>query len=240
VKRTIASLVAILAALSLMGTSVVVAQDAESSEEAPAEGAGFTVVPPGGNPLGVPYEEWAANWWKWMMSVPLEENPGEVDNCQANQAGEVFIIPLTPAGNTLETSCTIGADKYILVSGGSTINNIRGSGGDEERLRADIEADLDADPPIFSNVSVTVDGEAVPDIDSYRVISPLFDVDFIEDNLMGQVPGTTGQQMIGGWFVMLEPLSTGDHTIVAHDDIQGLPTELIANVEVTAAAEGGD
>ena len=51
----------------------------------------------------MPYGEWAANWWQWLLSTPLAENPGEVDNCQAGQGGEVFYIAHVLPGVTRET-----------------------------------------------------------------------------------------------------------------------------------------
>ena len=218
----------------------LVAAETIATVEVAADGTTVAVVPPGEDPLGVPYGEWAANWWQWLLSTPLAENPGEVDNCQAGQGGEVFYIAHVLPGVTLETSCSVGTDQHILASGGATMYDITECGGTEEGLRACIEADLQAEPAIVSAVSVTVDGQVVPEIESYWVVSPLFDVEYIEDNIYGMEPGTVSQAMIGGWFVMLEPLAPGSHVIEVSDDIdipdddQGpLTAKLIASVDVT-------
>ncbi len=159
---------------------------------------GEAIVPPGEDPLGVPYGEWAAKWWWWLLSTPLAENPGEVDNCQAGQGGEVFYIAHVLPSVTVETSCSVATDQHIHASGGATMYDITECGGTEEGLRACIEADLQAEPAIVSAVSVTVDGQVVPEIESYWVVSPLFDVEYIEENIYGMEPGTVSQAMIGG------------------------------------------
>lgn len=203
-ERLITVAVALTMSLSLAGAPAAFAQEAAGDEATSSP----SVVPAGEAPLGIRYEEWAARWWQWMLSTPAAENPGGMDNCQAGQGGEVFYIAHAAPGATLQTTCSVGADQHILATGGATIYDISECGGTEEGGRACIQADLEADPAIFSNVSVSVDGEEVSDIDSFRVISPIFEVEYIEGNIYGSEPGAS-KAMIGGWFVMIEPLPPG-------------------------------
>jgi hypothetical protein len=223
-----------------LGASVAGAQSPDPSPS-PATGtiAGATLWPPGSDPLGVPYEEWAARWWTWVGTVPADRDPGTTDDCQVNQSGPVFFIPHTWPGMTHETTCVVRSDQAILATGGGAYCDLAsGWGENEAELRACIDADMD----VFSNVSVSVDGEAVPDIDRYWVISPMHDVTFPEGNAFEIEPGTT-QAVAAGWFVMISDLEPGTHEIVVHDDVDipdddeaPLPAELRATVEVVDAA----
>jgi len=57
-----------------------------------------------------------------------------------------------------------------------------------------------------------VDGGDVPDIKNYRVQSPLFNLSLPENNVQG-VPAQEVQGVSDGYFVMLKPLSKGEHEI---------------------------
>lgn len=227
-------LLVLVATLALVGTGGVLAQD----EEAPPPGSASTVIPAGEEPLGVPYGDWAARWWQWMTSSPLAVNPGEVDNCQENQGGEVFYIPHVVAGVTMETACEVGPDQWILATPGGTIWTNSDGETDEEIL-----AGLNEWRGIYSNLRLTIDGEDVPDIDSYWVLSPVWESEYIEDDILGGEPGTVARMAAGGWFVMIPPLEPGSHTVAVYDELIAEPgdtnppvaAELIANITVPAA-----
>ena len=129
----------------------------------------------------------------------------------------------------------------ILASAGGTYWDTTGGCAGTE-TEGDTEAELlacvEADVPIFSNLAVIVDGEEVPDIEAFWVVSPVFDVQIPEGNIF-EVPPQTAQAAVGGWFVMLEPLAPGSHTIAVRDAIDipddedgPLTAELTANVQV--------
>ena len=117
-------LVVIVGAMALAAPHAVLAQDESMAPEGSAAttpaGSATTVVPPGGDPLGVPYGEWGARWWEWLAGIPAAGDSGLNDNCQANQGGEVFFIPHTWAGTSFVTNCEIGADQWVLASAGGT------------------------------------------------------------------------------------------------------------------------
>ena len=91
---------------------------------------------------------------------------------------------------------------------------------DEELL-----AGVEGEKAVFSNLSVSIDGVEVPDIDSYWATSEPFDLVAIEDNILGVEAGTQVRNAVGGWFVIIPPLEPGSHTIVVKDDIDDLTNE---------------
>jgi hypothetical protein len=108
--------------------------------------------------------------------------------------------------------CQVGADQSILVNAGSSLT--MGAEGDLEQSGSEVETERAG----FSDVSVTIDGVAVPDLDAYWVVSPPFQLSFGEDNLFGLEPGSGSNAVSGGWFVMVPPLEPGTHTIVLHSE----------------------
>jgi hypothetical protein len=229
--------------LLLSGGSAVLAQDtsaapAEDGASAEAMATGTLVAPPGSDPLGVSYGQWADRWFTWVASVPAAENPLLTDDCQAGQeeGGDVFFLPHAMPGTSVTAECMVGADQSVLAQAGGVIwTNDDGETFEEmvplvEALRGD-----------FSQLSVTIDGVEVPDIDSYWVVSPGARYVFGEDNIFGVDPGTELDAVAGGWFVMIPPLEPGSHTIVvrdrvASDDGSESPiAEYTANVTVESA-----
>lgn len=226
-------LVALVAALALVGTGGVLAQD----EEAPPPGSATTIVPAGEDPLGVTYGEWGARWWDWLLSVPAAEGPASTDNCQANQGGEVFIVPHTDPGTVVTVNCEISPDQWLLLSPGSTVWGFE-EGQTDEELRAQLE-ELRG---VFSNLALSIDGVDVPDIDSYWVISPAWEEEYVEGNIFEAEAGSSERLMVAGWFMVAPPLEPGSHTIVVRDDVDipdddegPLTAELTANITVPEA-----
>jgi amidase len=223
----------LILAMSLALVAVPVAAQTGST----VAGSAATVVPPTDEPLGTSYAEWGANWWQWLFSVPFLLDP-EVGDCQAGQGGEVFYIPHVPPGVSATTDCTIGTDQWILASAGGTYadNSPPTSATTPDEVLALVEAET----PTYSGPSVSIDGEAVADIESYWVTNPAFMVEWSADNPVGFAEGTWDAAM-AGWFVMIPPLEPGSHTIVVGDyiddpaDEEGpVLAELTANVTVAA------
>lgn len=227
-----------LATVLVLGASTAaLAQEADPGAGAqPEETALVTnAVPPGEAPLGIPYGEWGARWWVWFASVLASEHPGAIDNCQAGQEGEVFFVPHVPPGVALTTTCVVSAGQWVLANGGSTLCDAAGGWGETE---AEQRACVEGDKPVFSNVTVSIDGVMVPGMIDRWVISPQFELTLPEGNIFG-APAGKDEGVTGGWWVMFRPLPIGSHTIVVHDDIDipgdeegPIPAILIANIEV--------
>lgn len=163
---------------------------------------------------GVTYSEWTARWWQWLVSVPLERNPaadttGEF--CAENQNGPVWFLPGTFAG-PVDRTCNIPAGKAILIA----LVNSECNPAEypdlqtESELRSCAKAGQDSVSELFTRI----DGVQLKDTDleSYRVDSPLFNLTLPENNIFGLPPQTTPTVSDGYW-VFLEPLSEGSHTI---------------------------
>ena len=85
-----------------------------------------------------------------------------------------------------------------------------GNGTSEAELRG--AANFFADHAV--NLSCTIDGRLLQNVEAYRASSPLFTFGPLpENNLLGLPESTTSPAVSDGYFVMLAPLSKGQHTI---------------------------
>jgi hypothetical protein len=167
---------------------------------------------PDENPFGKTWGEWSAEWWKWSLSLPKDQNPisdttGE--NASYNQGGPVWFLAGT-FGGFAERSCEIPAGKAIFfpISCNSTSYAECPNFKTEAELRAFAKADIDQ----VKTIMATVDGQRLPDSDLRRLESPPFELDLPEENVVGVSPGKTRSTSDGYW-VFLRPLAVGKHEI---------------------------
>ena len=88
----------------------------------------------------------------------------------------------------------------------------------------------------MSAMALTVDGETIADLASYRVLTPLFRLWLPEENLLGSEQ-TIAESVADGYQVMLSPLSPGEHEVVT--TIPGSPGEEPVTLTYTLTVESG-
>ena len=93
-------------ALAAIGVPAAAALAQDEASDAPPT---FSVVAPDQSALGVSYPEWVSRWNQWFLGLPADGHPMMVDDCQAGQQGDAFIVPTTYFGNTLQTTCTVAS-----------------------------------------------------------------------------------------------------------------------------------
>ena len=78
------------------------------------------IFPPKGSPYGLTYEEHIKNYWKFIISIPANQNPvndetGEKSvTSQINSSSSVFYLADSRRGKT-ERTCTIPSGKGVLI-----------------------------------------------------------------------------------------------------------------------------
>ena len=173
------------------------------------------VFPPQSHPYGKSYGQWSAEWWKWALSLPVDQNPFyDVSGCQngANgQSGPVwFLTGVIAESGVAVRDCTVPGGKALFFP----VINTECSTLEPPPFHGNNEAELRACAANFNvvNLAAEVDGVAVKNLDDYRVFSPLFTFTVPDNNPLG-VPAGTGQAVGNGFYLMLAPLSPGHHTI---------------------------
>jgi hypothetical protein len=163
-------------------------------------------------PYNLSYGEWTAKWWQWADSIPQDVNPAADEtgkNCAQKQNGPVWFLAGT-VGGFAERTCKISSGKAILFP-------IIGSECSyaeylSVRNKSELEVCAKADNNAVTNLEATVDGMKLLNLEKYRILSPLLDMTFPEDNPLGAPAGPT-QMVSDGFYVFLEPLSAGKHDV---------------------------
>jgi hypothetical protein len=171
-------------------------------------------------PYGVSYSEWTQRWWQWYVSIPKTQSPNFVSNhieCSVGQDpnSPVFFLfsPLVDEENPNRT-CTIPQGKAVLIPIVSGIADF----GDPELPEKTDKALTETVIAGNNNAEILVKLDGVPlDIsneDRFRVLSDFFNIKLPENNLWEEKekPGTY-RARAEGYYVFLEPLSTGEHIL---------------------------
>ena len=186
-----------------------------------------TVLPPNSKAHGMSCDEWGDAWWQWALSIPADVNPlldstGEF--AAVGQSGSVWFLAGTQGG-TVERTVTVPAGKALFFPIFNSVwVNFPELGDDpwsevqEAFARALIGDSVDNAPPL----SCEIDGRPVKNITAYRCQTPddgEYLVDIPQDDIWGLTtffeldPGWYGPSVSDGYFLMLAPLSAGQHTI---------------------------
>lgn len=197
------------------------------------------VMPTYASPFGKSYHEWTAEWWKWQLKLPATDHPAfSVDgaNCDAGQSGKVWFltgaftteVPENEFNTIVRESCEVPTGKAIFFP----IINIECStiegepfllveDGPNQNVDTCAASFVDVEGPnaVVKDLSVTIDGAALQDLEAYRFQSAVFTFGFEDpdDNILGVdcsiVDCDDARSVSDGYWIMLPPLSRGNHTI---------------------------
>jgi hypothetical protein len=175
-----------------------------------------TVYPPEARPYGKTLAEWSGLWWAWAFSIPAGVNPildPTGANCAEGQSGHVWFLAGSFSDAPLTRSCTVPGGKAIFLP----MINIECSTVEPPPFYGGNEAELVACATSFIGfsdaVTCTVDGVDVSNAIRYRFQSPVTPFTTSVDNILGLPAGTNGLLVSDGYWIMLPPLSVGQHEV---------------------------
>lgn len=218
VRRSVATITSAVVAFLLMA-AVPVAQ----AGEGPDAGSGKPpkVLSLDSSPYGNTYGDWSARWWQWLLAIPAATNPNldtTGENCAVGQVGPVWFLAGSFGGGPVERYCTVPEGKALLVT---PLNIAFGAGVydcdpsvpgvlcDLNALRSSAAEFLDT----ATKLELTVDGRELKNLADYRVQSPVFGLTYPEENVLGLAAGTYTPNITEGYYLLLEGLQAGEHTI---------------------------
>ena len=215
-KKRFAMSAALVAALSMVGAPAAFAQDDAAAEDPgpppfPSM-SDFGAVDVAEDVAGQSIEEWAHEMSLWMNGSK-DHDVISTGDCTVGQGGDVFFLQNTWLGEVLVLDCTIPADTYILASPGGGF----GFNTEPDETAEDLDNMGRLFSQFFSDPELIVDGRQVPVGPSSWIHREPFEFTIPENNIWDYPPGDT-LAGYSGWYVMLEPLAPGDHTIILSDD----------------------
>ena len=172
------------------------------------------IVDPHGRPYGKSYGQWSAEWWQWVLSFPFDTNPlfqdGAVD-CSRGAAGHVWFLAGALGSGTYNRTCTVPNNVGLFFP---VANMIAWATEPEETYEGMLTIATDALNTAY-DIQADVDGVAVQNLNRYRVTSPgPFAITIPEGGIVD--PGTYSPSASDGYYLMLTPLSPGQHTVHIH------------------------
>jgi hypothetical protein len=222
-----------VAETSVPATPDTVAQTSATTSDA----VGVEILAPDESWAGLTRGELTAQWWQRALSMPEEISPytdttGE--RCGYQQSGPVFLLPGSWVGS-VERTCVVAEGTAIFVyAGGGTCSTVEPPpyfGRTEDELRECVTAVNEA----IAESSVSINGQAVPDLDAYWTPSPLFTITAPEDNLFGIEPGV-GQTVSEAISIIIAPPPPGEYVIAAslRHEWESVPTTNSTTIIVEA------
>jgi hypothetical protein len=178
-------------------------------------GANPGVFPPSSVAYGKTYGEWSAAWWQWVLAIPRRDNPNADptgEKCHVGQSGPVWFLAGTTGGAT-ERTCTLPAGKAVFFPIVNSVNWDPFGVETLDDLRREAKEPIDH----VTALEASVDGVSLQGLRNYRCQPPV-PFEFIgppveEDPLFGPDQAGKWTAVADGFYVMLEPLSPGPHTI---------------------------
>jgi hypothetical protein len=206
---------AILARTLLLGAALLFGM--ASSSLAESRHCGHPAVfPPHSHPYGKSYSQWAAEFWKWALALPLEEHPflpspSDPDfDFSANQSGKVWFWSAPDGPMTRRVS--IPAGKAIFL----TLRDVETSSLEAPPFFGATEAEQRANSEFFADhiedLFCVIDGVPVRNLEDYRFATRQFRFNAPTPWIFGETGGR-GTAVGEGYFLMLAPMRRGHHTI---------------------------
>ncbi len=175
----------------------------------------INIFSPKDSPFGLTYEEHAKGFWKYILSIPSDQNPREDktgESCgvgQENSNAPVFY--LANGRGQSERACTIPYGKGVLIP----VMVVEVS--DKQRPNVPVEelhkiATKDQDS--VTSMYLKVDGKEYDFqyLKSYRIHTDAFDVVFPENAIYEASPGKS-KAVADGHYIITDVLPKGKHEV---------------------------
>jgi hypothetical protein len=221
-KHIATSLVATLSAAGCVDSHDTDATQAESVPTARAD-RNPGLFPPTAQPYGLSIEQWAENWWRWGLGIPLDQNPNDTATAShdVHQAGPVYFLANPPAGGS--TSFTVPQDTAIAVILSSILNDypcpdptFQPAPGQtllDFLLGGAVAADN------VASITGTLDGKSLGDLGQFHFTSKQL-MTFTGDPSLAVldncITGSPEVAAIEAHFILVKPLDPGIHVLSTH------------------------
>ena len=185
-------------------------------------------LPANAHPLGHSLTELATAWTVWGFGTS-DDNPLVDVRCeQSDVDSRIWFLPVS-LGGEWEATCDVPRGSFlVLFAAGNECSNVEASpyfGEDEAGLRDCVDERLGD----VGLVEVSGEGVATTNVDSYLVTTDM--VTLPPDNLLNSDEALS---MTEGWFLVIRPLSPGEHVFRAYAEFS---TGFIAGITYTINVE---
>jgi hypothetical protein len=174
---------------------------------------------PDAQAYGLTLAEWSAAYLQWFLSIPMSTNPIFDESDQFASIGQRMPVWFLPGGSVIDRTLSVPSGASILLYARAYVKWANPGEVTEASLRAGLRDLVDQVPA--SGLPASVDGVEIPNLNQYRVKSPVFPLILPADNVLGEPAHSgNGHEWVGlgvgdGYWLLLPPLSVGQHVIQA-------------------------
>ncbi len=178
--------------------------------------------------LDRPQSEWSQAYLQWIAafardSSPVADTSGA--SCTARQQGDVWFLAGSDGTAPVTRTCVVPAGKTLFVPVVSTVER---SGNREPDCDSMARIAADNIAHRVSRLSMTIDGQAVDNLASHRLATH----DCFALGLR-QTPRSAAKTAVAdGYYVMLQPLPAGPHTIAVEARFDSTPLSTTYRLDV--------
>jgi hypothetical protein len=147
----------------------------------------------------------------------------------------VFFLVGTTATGAVTRSCTIPAGKAILIPIINSACSIPGDGASLTEAQVQACASGSIDLVDVESLQVVVDGKGLKDLGTYRFTSPFTFTGASPNIFMESYAGYQSYAFADGFWVMLTPLTPGNHTIHFEGEIPSWAFKVDVTYNLTVA-----
>ena len=177
----------------------------------------LNIFPPGSKPYGLPYSEYAQNFWKWTYGISSKDNPmndptGEkCANGQSLTNSSVFMLSINNGGLS-ERTCKVPPGKGLLIPVMQVaISDKEYPNVSVEELSESAKKDQDSVNSLYLKID---DREYMyQDLIKYRTHTQPFEVMIPDNGVFGIVDGGLSKTVADGFYILTEPLTKGNYTV---------------------------
>ena len=202
---------------------------ARAADAPPAPPAGAQVIPLDDSIGSNSQAEWAQAWLQWVAAFPRDDNPITDTSgalCAAKQDGEVWFLASSNGTAPITRACVVPQGKALFIPLASTTEARSGNRVPDCPAMQRIAAKTIDDN--VDGLSLVIDGAAVPDLDSHRLPTNGCFSPGLRQTPRNAVPSAVAD----GYYVMIQPLPPGKHTIVAGARFSGVRLSTTYQLEV--------
>jgi hypothetical protein len=200
--------------------------------------AGLSLVyppPPFGFPAGQSYSQLGAHWWQWALSQSADKSPlldSTGANCGNGQQGLVWFLAGSSDGSPVNRTCTVPYGKTIVFPIVNGAYFAFATDPADQRTESFVRGQVTFVEGA-ANLKVEIDGIPVANPKAYLEKSTLFSVTLPDNNIYGLPAGfVLAPSADEGYYIALQPLTPGSHTVHFHADLAAAPQEVTYNLTV--------
>lgn len=170
------------------------------------------VVPVDQVTFGKTYAELSAEWWQWVLGIRVASNPlldttGEFCAVKQADSSSPFWFLAGTFGGSAHRSCTIPHGKLLFFP----LINVVAFDPDPNETVDDLRRLAAAFINDTRSLEAVIDGRSLTDLFGQRVVSPVFSFTVPGGGLID--PGLHSPAVSDGFWLLLEPLSSGTHEV---------------------------